>query len=157
MGRPGFVRPLTGTLQARRRTIVQKGSFDEELLRRYMRAFSFAFALTLAAVGLADTIVMKDGRAIRGTYLGGSPRQVKIEIGDQIQTLDVGDISRIEFSQPAASTPNLPPPQSAPTRNELVSPPPSADLAVAPPPSYGIQLSAGTNIVVRTIDGIDSE
>ena len=122
-----------------------------------MRPLSFAFTLVLAAVGLADTVVMKDGRAIRGTYLGGSPRQVKIEVGDQIQTLDVGDISRIEFSQPAASTPNLPPPQSAPTRNELVSPPPSADLAVAPPPSYGIQLSAGTNIVVRTIDGIDSE
>jgi hypothetical protein len=120
-----------------------------------MRAFSFAFALTLAAVGLADTIVMKDGRAIRGTYLGGSPRQVKIEVGDQIQTLDIGDISRIEFTQAAASAPNLPPP---PSRSAPVSPPPSADLAVAPPPSYGgVQLAAGTNIVVRTIDGIDSE
>src|SRR5215469_2090298 len=122
-----------------------------------MRLFSFAFALTLAAVGMADTIVMKDGRAIRGTYLGGSPRQVKIEVGDQIQTLDVGDISRIEFSQPTASAPNLPPPEPPPSRNALVSPPPSADLAVSPPPTYGgVQLSAGTNIVVRTIDGIDS-
>ena len=123
-----------------------------------MRLFSFAFALTLAAVGLADTIVMKDGRSIRGTYLGGSPRQVKVEVGDQIQTLDIGDISRIEFTQSAASAPNLPPPEPQPGRNALVSPPPSADLAVAPPPSYGgVQLSAGTNIVVRTIDGIDSE
>jgi len=125
-----------------------------------MRLLSFAFALTFAAVGLADTVVMKDGRAIRGTYLGGSPRQVKIEVGDQIQTLDVGDISRIEFTQPAASTPSLPPPEPPSNRNALVSPPPSSDLAVAPPPppSYGgVQLSAGTNIVVRTIDGIDSE
>src|SRR6516225_11541644 len=145
MGRPGFVRPLTGTLQARRRTIVQKGSFDEELLRRYMRAFSFAFALTLAAVGLADTIVMKDGRAIRGTYLGGSPRQVKIEVGDQIQTLDIGDVSRIEFTQSAASAPSLPPPEPPSNRNTLVSPPPSVSVA-PPPPSYGgVQLSAGTN------------
>jgi hypothetical protein len=118
-----------------------------------MRLFSFAFALTFAAVGLADTVVMKDGRAIRGTYLGGSPRQVKIEVGDQIQTLDVGDISRIEFTQPAASAPSLPPPEPVSSRNALVSLPPSAD-----PPSYGgVQLSAGTNIVVRTIDGIDSE
>ena len=124
-----------------------------------MRLFSFAFALTFAAVGLADTVVMKDGRAIRGTYLGGSPRQVKIEVGDQIQTLDIGDISRIEFTQSAASAPNLPPPEPPPSRNTLVSPPPSADLAPPPPPrSYGgVQLSAGTNIVVRTIDGIDSE
>jgi hypothetical protein len=118
-----------------------------------MRLFCFAFTLTFAAIGLADTVVMKDGRAIRGTYLGGSPRQVKIEVGDQIQTLDIGDISRIEFTQSAASAPE--PPSS---RNALVSVPPSADLAPPPPPSYGgVQLSAGTNIVVRTIDGIDSE
>jgi len=123
-----------------------------------MRLVSFVLALTLAAVGLADTVVMKDGRAIRGTYLGGSPRQVKIEVGDQIQTLDVGDISRIEFTPSAASAPNLPPPEPPPSRSAFASPPPSADLAVAPPPSYGgVQLSAGTNIVVRTIDGIDSE
>ena len=123
-----------------------------------MRLFSFVLALTFAAVGLADTIVMKDGRSIRGTFLGGSPRQVKIEVGDQIQTLDIGDVSRIEFTQSSASAPSLPPPEPPPSRSALVSPPPSADLAVAPPPSSGgVQLSAGTNIVVRTIDGIDSE
>jgi len=123
-----------------------------------MRLFSLAFALTFAAVGLADTIVMKDGRAIRGTFLGGSPRQVKIEVGDQIQTLDIGDISRIDFTQSAASVPNNAPPPQPPGRSVIVTPPPAADLAVAPPPSYGgVQLSAGTNIVVRTIDGIDSE
>jgi hypothetical protein len=122
-----------------------------------MRLFSFAFTLTFAAIGLADTVVMKDGRAIRGTYLGGSPRQVKIEVGDQIQTLDIGDISRIEFTQSAASAPSLPPPEPPSNRNTLVSPPPSVSVA-PPPPSYGgVQLSAGTNIVVRTIDGIDSE
>jgi hypothetical protein len=123
-----------------------------------MRVFSFAFALTFAAVGLADTILMKDGRAIRGTYLGGSPRQVKLEVGDQIQTLDISDISRIEFTQSAATAPNLPPPEPPSVRGAFVTPPPSADLAVAPPPSSGgSQLSAGTNIVVRTIDGIDSD
>lgn len=123
-----------------------------------MRLFSLAFALTVAAVGLADTIVMKDGRSIRGTFLGGSPRQVKIEVGDQIQTVDIGDISRIEFTQSAASVPNVPPPQPPLGPGVIVTPPPAADLAVAPPPSYGgVQLAAGTNIVVRTIDGIDSE
>lgn len=123
-----------------------------------MRLFSLAFVLTFAAVGLADTIVMKDGRTIRGTFLGGSPRQVKIEVGDQIQTLDIGDISRIEFTQSATSAPNAPPPEPPSGRSVIVTPPPAADLAVAPPPSYsGVQLAAGTNIVVRTIDGIDSE
>jgi hypothetical protein len=114
--------------------------------------------LTFAAVGLADTILMKDGRTIRGTYLGGSPRQVKLEVGDQIQTLDIGDISRIEFTQSAPTTPNLPPPEPPPGRTVSVTPPPSADFVAPPPANYGgAQLSAGTNIVVRTIDGIDSD
>jgi hypothetical protein len=123
-----------------------------------MRVFSFAFALTFAAVGLADTILMKDGRAIRGTYLGGSPRQVKLEVGDQIQTLDIGDISRIEFTQSAATTPNLPPPEPPSGRGVIGTPPPSADFAPPLPASYGgAQLAAGTNIVVRMIDSVDSD
>lgn len=124
-----------------------------------MRLIGVALALTLAAaVGLADTVVMKDGRAIRGTYLGGSPRQLKIEIGDQIQTIDIGDVSRIEFSGSSTSTPNLPPPEPQFGRGVIVTPPPSADLAPPLPPSYGgYELAAGTNIVIRMIDGVDSD
>jgi len=112
-----------------------------------MRLIGVALVLTLAAaVGLADTVVMKDGRAIRGTYLGGSPRQLKIEIGDQIQTIDIGDVSRIEFSGSSTSTPNFPPPEAQLGRGVIVTPPPSPD-----------ELAAGTNIVIRMIDGVDSE
>jgi hypothetical protein len=114
-----------------------------------MRLLSLGIALAFAAAGFADTVTLKDGRVIRGTYLGGSPRQVKIEVGDQIQTLDVGDISRIEFSGGVSQAP-APPPQ--PAYAEPIAPPPP------PPPAYaGITLPAGTNLVVRTIDGIDSE
>src|ERR1700677_4692917 len=57
-----------------------------------------AIALSLAAACYADIITLKNGRIINGTYLGGTARQVKVEVGDNIQTLDVGDIARIEFS-----------------------------------------------------------
>src|SRR5471030_2010072 len=62
-----------------------------------MRLIHFGIILAFATAGFADTIILKNGRVINGTYLGGSPRQVKVEIGDQIQTLDVSEIARIDF------------------------------------------------------------
>ncbi len=63
-----------------------------------MRLLTVAIALSLAAVSYADIITLKNGRIINGTYLGGTPRQIKVEVGDNIQTIDIGDIARIEFS-----------------------------------------------------------
>jgi hypothetical protein len=63
-----------------------------------MRLFTIAIALSLTAAGYADVITLKNGRVINGTYLGGTPRQIKVEVGDDVQTVDVADIARIEFS-----------------------------------------------------------
>ena len=63
-----------------------------------MRLLPVAIALSLAAACYADIITLKNGRTINGTYLGGTPRQIKVEVGDNIQTIDVGDIARIEFN-----------------------------------------------------------
>ena len=59
------------------------------------------FALTMA--GFADTVTLRDGRVLNGNYLGGTPRQVRLDMGDRIETLDVGDIVRIEFGGQAAA------------------------------------------------------
>src|SRR5260370_42597116 len=69
-----------------------------------MRLIHFAIAFALATAGFADTIVLKSGRVINGTYLGGSPRQGKVEIGDQITTLEVSDIARIDFGVASAQS-----------------------------------------------------
>jgi hypothetical protein len=113
-----------------------------------MRQFCLAFALTATTLALADTITLKNGQVIKGTYLGGSPREVKLEVGDQIQSVGVEKILRIDFG-------GLPP---APVQSQAPAPPP-------PPPSdaqavrdtAGSDLPAGTNLVVRMIDGVDSE
>ena len=63
-----------------------------------MRLLRILIGLVLATTAFADVITLKNGRIINGTYLGGSPRQVKIEVGDQIMTLDVSEVARIEFS-----------------------------------------------------------
>jgi hypothetical protein len=70
-----------------------------------MRFSAFVIAAILAASAQADVITMKNGRVINGTYLGGSPRQVRVEVGDQIETLDVGQIARIEFGSGSYSPP----------------------------------------------------
>jgi len=91
---------------------------------------------------------------IQGTYLGGSARQVRVDLGDRIETLDVSDVSRIEFDGPAPA----PPPEPLERRSErnVFRPDPEP---VAPPPAQraGGELPAGTSIVVRLIDGVDSE
>jgi hypothetical protein len=138
-----------------------------------MRWLCTAILLTLASAAFADTITLKSGRTIHGTYLGGSPRQVRIEVGDQIQNVDVSDIVRIEFGSAAAPAP--PPPPSDPDRPVMrrrqepmppdqppppppVSAPPEAAAPALPPAGdLGVMLKAGTSLVVRMIDAVDSE
>jgi len=122
-----------------------------------MRLFCLAAVLAVVPAGWADTITLKSGRVVQGTYLGGSPRQVRVEVGDQIQNIDVSDIVRIEFGGAAAPPPAeaAPPPPSAPVQPPPPPPPPAAPVAATDQP--GTVLPAGTNLLVRTIDGIDSQ
>src|SRR5579871_463 len=122
-----------------------------------MRLVYLGLALAAAGIGWSDTVTLRNGRVIQGTYLGGTARQVRIDAGDQIQTVDVDDISRIEFSAPAPSAAAAPPPAPAPApRQTLLRPDPAGDSAPAPQ-AASVQLPAGTNIVVRMIDGVDSQ
>ncbi len=63
-----------------------------------------AAGILLAFVAHADIVTLKNGRILNGTYLGGTPRQIKVEVGDQIETLDVSDVARIEFSDGGPSS-----------------------------------------------------
>src|SRR5436309_1036095 len=81
-----------------------------------MRLRHVGIALSLVtAVFAADTVRLKNGRTVEGTYLGGSARQVRLEVGDQIRSIDVGEIDRIEFG----GTPAPPPPVEAENRPVL--------------------------------------
>jgi hypothetical protein len=68
-----------------------------------MRWFHTWILLALAGGCLADTITLKNGQVIRGNYLGGSPREIKVEVGDRVQTFDVSEVSRIEFTSGQSS------------------------------------------------------
>jgi hypothetical protein len=137
-----------------------------------VRLLQFAIAFVLATAGFADTLTLKSGRVINGTYLGGTARQVRMEVGDQIQSFDTVEVSRIEFGTPAraaastdfatrpaeapAPAPPPPPPPPVQRRTENVFRPEDTP-APAPAQRAAIDLPAGTDIVIRMIDGVDSE
>src|ERR1035438_819994 len=100
-----------------------------------MRLLHIAVAFVAATVCLADTITLKDGQVIHGTYLGGTARQVKVEIGDQIQTLEVSDVARIEFGGSAPVEEPAPPPVAREERREerREAPPRREELGIALP------------------------
>jgi len=114
-----------------------------------MRLLQIGIALAVATVGFGDTITLRNGQVVNGTYLGGTARQVRVDLGDQVQSFDIGEIARIDFG--GGAPPAAPPPRyERQERQEPMAPPPAA-------PVLGITLPAGTNFTIRMIDAVDSQ
>lgn len=142
-----------------------------------MRLIFAGIALVCATLGFADTVTLKSGRVINGTYLGGTARTVRVEDGDTVRTVDVSDILRIEFGNSVdSSARNSDRPTTQPTQRRAGSSSSSdADqdrpvlrrtenvmrpTDTTPPPAAKATsgtLPEGTNLVVRMIEGVDSE
>jgi len=136
-----------------------------------MRLLRIAIVLAIATAGFADTVTLKSGRVINGTYLGGTARTIRVEVGDNIETLDISDVSRIEFRGAPASSSSMREEEPRPTLRRAdgsARPPadnpgplrPDSSESAPPPPvrsARGVELPAGTNVVVRMIEGVDSE
>jgi hypothetical protein len=113
--------------------------------------------LGLLTSGFADTLTLKDGRTINGTYLGGSSRQVRMEVGDSIQTFEIDRIAGIQFGSGTAAPAVRPadPPRPQPRERVNVFRPDTSSETTAS--RSGIELPAGTVLAVRMIDPVDSE
>lgn len=107
-------------------------------------------ALALAILGLAaaDTLTLRDGRVVTGQYLGGDSRNIRMAIGDRVDTFRVEDVADIEFGGDARSAPPAP----APNQNQGFAQQPPALMPVA-----GVQIPSATPITVRMIDAVDSK
>ncbi len=53
--------------------------------------------LALGGLSFADTITLKNGGVIEGTYLGGDARRIKIANGDRVDSYSVDEIQSIQF------------------------------------------------------------
>jgi hypothetical protein len=101
------------------------------------------FLLSVLAFG--DSMTLRDGRVITGKFLSSDGRIIRFEMGDRVDNAKIEDVQSLTFDvrQPA---PPPPPPATAATVNNG-----------APAANGGTELLAGTPIVVRMIDPIDSE
>jgi hypothetical protein len=120
---------------------------------------TLAGSACLVAALAADTVVLKSGRRVEGDYLGGDARRVRVAVRDSVETFDVSDISEIRFGTASA-------PESS--RSAATAAKPAQEPVLRPAPVYpdtrataakpgSIEIPAGTAIVVRMIDDVDSE
>jgi hypothetical protein len=114
---------------------------------------------TLAFIASADTLTLRNGTTLRGQYLGGDSRHIRMDTGDRVETVNVDEISTLEFGRGESSRretyrerdndalPTAPPPE------------PNRDRDYSRPPRYSSvpEIPSGTQIVVRMIDDVDSE
>jgi hypothetical protein len=111
--------------------------------------FLVAVVLGLFFVGAAaaDTLELKDGRVLKGKYLGGTQAVLRFEINGEVQTFNTTDAVALTFTGYAG--------HSAPAGAVAPAAVPSNSMAGSP--SGGdVTIPAGQSLLVRMIDGVDS-
>ena len=110
--------------------------------------------ILLAALAWSDTLLLRDGRSVHGTYLGGDARRIRMAVGDAVQSFEVDQVNRLEFGAPAPA-PAARAVAPEPDRPRILRP--ERSVAPAPAARPSIEIPAGTALVVRMIDDVDSE
>jgi hypothetical protein len=106
-------------------------------------------ALTLS-FAFADKLTLRDGKEVEGTYLGGDARQVRMAVGDKIETYRVSEITSVQFGGATLAKP-------ATSASETTMVRPAETKPAAAAPLAGREIPAGTEVVIRMIDDVDSE
>jgi len=110
----------------------------------------------MAVSASADSLQMKDGRVIQGRFFGGTQASVQFETNGKVELFNVDDIISVTFTNAPSSTPSNPPsataPPPAPTYSQAPVPTPAAV-----PNANSITVPAGTDLLVRMIDSVNSD
>src|SRR5260370_12336386 len=110
----------------------------------------------------ADSLTLRSGRVIDGQYLGGDARQVRMAVGDRVETFEVNDITSLQFGggQRVSEARDRDRNQDRDRGGFASQQPPSDRGGFAsqqpPPQAYGVQIPTGTPVTVRMIDAVDS-
>jgi hypothetical protein len=142
-------------------------------MQRFNRLILSGFvACSMATIASADNLYLRDGQTVTGTFLGGTARQVRIEVDGQVRTYAVSLVQSITFDAPPGepepdrftSAPPPPPPAAPPAPAASPEPPPTPAPSLAPRSAsasvsapHGATIPAETTITVRMVDAVDSE
>jgi hypothetical protein len=116
--------------------------------------FFAALALMLFFVGAApaDTLELKDGRVLKGKYLGGTQAVLRFEINNEVQTFNTSEIVALTFTGGYGSAAPMSDPTPAAASTRRIAAPSAASYG----PGGAITIPAGEAMLVRMIDGVDS-
>jgi hypothetical protein len=104
-----------------------------------MRLYKLTFTvLAVAPLGSADTLQLKAGTTLAGTYMGGNGRDLRFAVGEQVKTYNVDEVRSVTFGDNAAAASG-----GSGQLNRPASPTP--------------MVAADTKVYVRLIDPIDSK
>jgi hypothetical protein len=129
-------------------------------VKKLFVAMIAASLLTPALAAFADTLELKNGSVIKGTFIGGSEAQLSFRVGSTVQHYAVTDIVSLKFDSDGGRAtsgnglaprpePNYAPtPAPAPVRPSVPAPVATGDR---------ISVPTGTRLTVRTVDAIDSD
>ena len=121
-------------------------------------ALSLAFC---AAVLQADTLRLRNGSTIQGSFVSASDGVIRFSIGQRVNSFNISDVSSLQFENPNGQAAN----QTSPGQDNSSgsgNPPfgqrnaPEAQAAAQPSPDANDAIPPGTQVVVRMIDSVDS-
>jgi hypothetical protein len=114
-----------------------------------------AVVLTLAGFSAADTLTLRSGKVIDGQYLGGNSREIRMAVGDRVETYQVDEVSNVQFGGPQRASSD----RDRDGDHDRDGDRDRGGFATqqTPPPAYGVQIPTGTILTVRMIDAVDSE
>jgi hypothetical protein len=103
----------------------------------------------VSALVSADTLTLRSGEVVQGTYLGGTAREIRMDQNGAVRTYDIGQILSVTFTDPAYQAPPPPPPPQAsnyPPRQPYNGPGP-----------LGITIPVDSPVTVRMIESVNSD
>src|SRR5262249_17344119 len=148
-------------------------------MKKIAQMMTFIAVIAFVIPAFADTLVLKSGEKITGYYEGGTARVIKFRSADgAVKDYDLLSIQQIQFGDEKAALAPTPAPSPVPTPAPVAAPAPAPAPAVAVPSAdprlvpgnqrvtrpvsataatTGFTIPTGSKIVIRTVDGINSE
>jgi hypothetical protein len=111
--------------------------------------------MAIAALGIADSLTLRSGQVVRGEYLGGDARHIKMAVGDRVETYSVEDVAGLSFGGgQRMSSDNDQRDDNDHRDNGVREAPPAGQ----PPAALsGVVIPVGTSLTVRMIDAVNSQ
>ena len=120
---------------------------------RLLAVFAWLVLVLFSVSASADTLQLRDGRVVQGRFLGGTQASVQFESNGKIDLYDVDQVISITFTggPPASSENRTAPPPRDRDRDA------GAPMANMQRNDSGVTVPAGTSLLVRMIDSVDSD